>query len=162
VFTGVRAALAAASAPAFRVLQWSVQADHLHLLVEADGPTAFVRGCQGLAIRVAKAVNRVLGRTGAVWGDRYHGRVLTTPRALRHCLVYLLQNWRKHVPGASGLDPRSSAAWFGGWRTAVARPGGRPPVAAPQTWLARVGWLRHGRIAVDEAPRGARETAARR
>ena len=103
VFAAVRAALAAASGRTFRLLQWSVQADHIHMLVEADGPRAFVRGCQGLAIRLAKAVNRVCGRAGAVWGDRYHARVLTTPRALRHCLVYVLQNWRKHLPGAHGL-----------------------------------------------------------
>ena len=154
VFTAVRVALVASSGPAFRLLEWSVQADHVHLLVEADGPTAFVRGCQGLAIRVAKAVNRVCGRAGAVWGDRYHARELTTPRALRHCLVYILQNWRKHLPGARGLDPRSSAAWFGGWRAPVGPVPGPAPVAAPRTWLARVGWLRHGRLGIDEAPRG--------
>jgi hypothetical protein len=114
-FAGVRAALAAASGPAFRVLHWSVQSDHLHLVVEADAP-----------------------------------------RALRHCLLYVLQNWRKHVPGARGLDPRSSAAWFHGWRTPVRPPAGRAPVAEAQTWLARVGWLRWGRLGVDEAPRGAR------
>jgi len=161
VFAAVRAALAASSGPAFRLLEWSVQADHVHLLVEADGPTAFVRGCQGLAIRVAKAVNRVRGRAGAVWGDRYHARGLTTPRALRHCLVYILQNWRKHIPGARGLDPRSSAAWFGGWRLAVGPAPGPPPVAPPRTWLARVGWLRHGRLGVDETPRGAPGTVRR-
>jgi hypothetical protein len=152
-FAAVRAA---ASGPAFRVLHWSVQSDHLHLVVEADAPGAFVRGCQGLAIRVAKAVNRALRRAGAVWGDRYHARGLTTPRALRHCLIYVLQNWRKHVPGARGLDPRSSAAWFRGWRTPIQPPAGRSPVAAPHTWLARVGWLRHGRLGIDEAPRGRR------
>jgi hypothetical protein len=34
----------------------------------------------GLAIRLALAVNRVLGRKGKVVGDRYHARPLTTPR----------------------------------------------------------------------------------
>src|SRR5262245_44790320 len=154
LFAAVRAALAASSGPAFRLVQWSVQADHLHLLVEADGPTAFVRGCQGLTIRVAKAVNRVRRRAGAVWADRYHARQLTTPRAVRHCLVYILQNWRKHLPGTRGLDPRSSAAWFGGWRMPVGPLPGPSPVAAPRTWLARVGWLRHGRLDIEEAPRG--------
>ena len=161
VFAAVRAALAAGSGPAFRLLQWSVQTDHVHLLVEADGATAFVRGCQGLVIRVAKAVNRVLGRAGAVWGDRYHARVLTTPRALRHCLVYILQNWRKHGLDARGLDPRSSAAWFGGWRQAIGPAPGPAPVAVPRTWLARVGWLRYGRLDVAEAPRGAPGTGRR-
>jgi hypothetical protein len=47
---------------------------------------------RGLAIRVARAVNRALGRRGRVFADRYHARALTTPRAVRHALVYVLMN----------------------------------------------------------------------
>jgi hypothetical protein len=136
----------------FRVLQFSVQSDHLHLVVEADTPTRLTRGVQGLAVRAAKAVNRVLRRHGAVWAERYHAHALKTPREVRNALVYVLNNFRKHVPGARGLDPCSSAAWFAGWRTAVARMIGRSPVAAPRTWLAAVGWRRRGLIDVAEAP----------
>jgi len=68
--------LAAASTARFRVLQYSVQHDHVHLLVEAEEPTGFERGVRGLAIRVAKAVNRVLGRRGRVWADRVCSGVL--------------------------------------------------------------------------------------
>jgi putative transposase len=153
VFDAVRSALAASSHTHFRLLQFSVQADHLHLLVEADRADGLARGCQGLAVRVAKAVNRVLGRRGSVWGDRYHARRLTTPREMRAALVYVLQNWLKHVRGARGCDPRSSAGWFNEWRTPPTRPQGLPPVRAARTWLARVGWLRHGRIDADEGPR---------
>ncbi len=66
LFIATRKALTAASTERFRVLHFSVQADHLHLLVEADEPTGFERGVRGLAIRVAKAVNRTLGRHGRV------------------------------------------------------------------------------------------------
>src|SRR5262249_24526897 len=125
VFHAVRAALEAGSGPTFRLVHFSVQTDHLHLLVEAEAALAFVRGCQGLMIRIAKAINRVLRRVGTVWGDRYHARILTTPRAVRHCLVYVLNNWKKHLRGARSLDARSSAAWFRGWRTAVTPPRGR-------------------------------------
>jgi putative transposase len=156
LFAAVRRALGAASTTRFRVLHFSVQADHLHLLVEADETTALARGLQGLAIRVAKAVNRTLGWHGAVWGDRYHARTLATPREVRNALVYVLQNWRKHVPGARGVDARSSAAWFDGWRTTVARPLVPTPVAVACTWLARVGWRRHGPVDVTEAPRSER------
>jgi hypothetical protein len=87
VFAAVRDGLAAASGQTFRLLHWSVQADHLHLLVEAEGATCLARGCQGLAVRVAKAVNRVLGRRGRVWGDRYHARRLGTPSEVRRAFV---------------------------------------------------------------------------
>jgi len=152
VFPAVREALAAGSREKFRVVHWSVQRDHLHLLVEAADTRAFRSGCQGLAVRIAKAVNRRLGRHGAVWGDRYHARSLSTPRAVRTALVYVLANWRKHVRGARGWDPRSSAAWFDGWRTAPRPPAGPPPVVPARTWLARVGWRRHGLVRSSEAP----------
>ena len=87
LFTAVRGALATASGEHFRVLHFSAQADHLHLLVEADETKALARGLQGLAIRVAKAINRTVGRHGAVWGDRYHARTLSSPREVRNALV---------------------------------------------------------------------------
>jgi REP element-mobilizing transposase RayT len=154
VFAAVRGSLSAACRDGFRVVQFSVQRNHVHLLVEADSPARFTRGLQGLAIRVAKAVNRVLGRRGRVWGDRFHARLLRTPHEVRNALVYVLNNWRKHVPGAQGLDPRSSAGWFDGWMSAPnARPGS-PPVASACTWLARIGWTRGGgRLRVDDTPR---------
>jgi hypothetical protein len=104
---------------------------------------------------VAKAVNRAVGRTGRVWADRYHARRLPTPREVRHAMVYVLHNWKKHLPTARGLDPCSSARWFSGWAVAPLgespiRPG---PVVAPRTWLAAVGWHRHGLIGTDEAPK---------
>jgi len=151
VFPAVRAAIAAASTSTFRVLHFSVQADHVHLVAESDGSPS--RGCQGLAIRLARAVNRALRRRGAVWADRYHARALVTPREMRHALAYVLNNWRKHVPGARGVDPRSSGPWFRGWRRPLERRSAACPVATATTWLARVGWLRHGRIDVDDGPR---------
>jgi hypothetical protein len=156
LFAATRNALAAASTGRFRVLHFSVQTDHLHLVVEADEPTGFERGVRGLSIRVAKAINRALGRHGRVWGDRYHAHLLRTPREVRNALVYVLNNFRKHIRTARGLDPRSSARWFEGWRRAVAQPKKPSPVVRARTWLARVGWRRHGLIDVEESPRTTR------
>jgi hypothetical protein len=153
LFIATRSALAAASSARFRVLHFSVQDDHVHLLVEADEPTGFERGVRGLAIRIAKAVNRMLARRGPVWGDRYHARMLRTPREVRNALVYVLNNFRKHVGGARGLYPRSSARWFDGWRGGLVEIADRLPVAKARTWLARVGWRRRGLIDVGECPR---------
>jgi hypothetical protein len=141
-----------ASGKRLHVVHFSVQADHVHLIVEAESRGALSRGLQGLAIRIARAVNRALGLRGKVWGDRYHARALRTPREVRNGLVYVLQNWRKHVPGAHGLDPCSSAEWFGGFRDAGETIAPWSPVAAPRTWLAAMGWRRHGSIAIGEKP----------
>ncbi len=156
LFAAVARAFAAASRDSFRLLQYGVQSDHLHLLVEADAPTRLARGVQGLAIRVARGINRVLRRHGRVWEGRYHAHVLRTPREVRNALVYVLQNFRKHRRDAVGLDPRSSARWFQGWRKVVPAALTRAPVVAAHTWLARVGWRRHGLLDVGEAPRSRR------
>ena len=157
----LREALGAASSTTFRILHYSVQRDHVHLIVEADAATGLRRGMQGFAIRAAKAVNRALGRRGRVWGDRFHARMLARPREVRNALIYVLQNWRKHLRNVRGLDPWSSAAWFTGWRQPCAVPPGRPPVARARTWLAGVGWRRFGLVGPDEVPTDARRCRAR-
>ena len=90
LFPSVRRALAASSRTGFRILEFSLQNDHIHLIAEAEHGRALSGGVRGLAIRLARAVNRALGRRGRVWNDRYHARPLTTPRAVRHALVYVL------------------------------------------------------------------------
>ncbi len=155
VFPRVRAALAAASRRGFRLVHFSVQGNHIHLLVEAKNRQALIRGVQGLAIRLARAINRVLARRGAVWADRYHARTLTSPREVRAALVYVLNNVKKHQPGFRGLDLCSSGPWFTGWRIAPASPPAAvsPPVGVARTWLLEAGWRRHGLIAAEERPR---------
>jgi hypothetical protein len=73
---------------------------------------------------------------------------------VRHALVYVLMNFRKHLRTATEVDPCSSAPWFSGWRASRAAPGiGPPPVAVARTWLVRIGWRRHGLIGGDERPK---------
>jgi len=117
LFEGVRGALARASRSWFRLVHFSVQSDHVHLLVEAHDKGALSRGMAGLSIRVARSVNRALGRLGRVFGDRYHARPLKTPREVRHCLVYVLMNFKKHArdSGSTGGKrlPRHASLRFG-------------------------------------------------
>lgn len=152
LFAALRCGLAKASRKGLRVLHFSVQADHVHLLVEAEDTHGLSRGLQGLSIRLARAVNRVLGRHGKVWGDRYHARALRTPTEVRNGLVYVLQNFRKHLPSGHGLDSCSSAAWFDGFRESPPRREAPSPVVPPRTWLAAVGWKRLGLIRIGERP----------
>src|SRR5688572_19214074 len=41
----------------FRLIHYSIQSTHLHLIVEAADARALSRGMQGLSIRVARALN---------------------------------------------------------------------------------------------------------
>jgi REP element-mobilizing transposase RayT len=149
----VRDAIRRSNRPSFRIVHFSVQSDHLHLIAEADSPAARRRGLWGLAVRTAKAINRRAGRRGRVWSDRYHARALGSPREVRRAMTYVLLNFCKHLRAPPGVDPRSSAPWFGGWAEPPPAPEGARPVALPRTWLGVVGWHRAGgRIAFVEAP----------
>lgn len=107
---------------------------------------------QGLKIRIARRINRALGRAGKVWTDRYHAKALATPRQVRFGIRYVLSNWLKHINGARGLDPYSSARWFRGWTTEPPAQGTRCPASRARTWLAARGWKRHGLIRIGERP----------
>src|SRR5688572_24695290 len=91
----------------FRIVHFSVQWDHLHLLVEASGRRELVEGMRGLSVSLARNVNRLLFRRGALSADRWHGRALATPRAVRHALVYVIANAKKHGLATEPLDPLS-------------------------------------------------------
>jgi putative transposase len=153
VFGALRCAIARASIDRFRVIHFSIQQDHAHFIVEGDEARRARGGVHGLAIRLALAVNRVLGRKGKVVGDRYHARPLTTPRQMRTSMVYVLLNFRKHLRAPACIDPRSSGQHFSGWQVAPVATEVAPATFQPGTWMARVGWqLAGGPLRVDEHP----------
>jgi len=146
--------------PGFRMVHFSVQRDHVHLIVEAVDARSLSGGLRGLSIRLARALNRLLGRSKRVFADRYHARALGTPREVRICLAYLYNNARRHAAKegwryASGwVDPCTSAAHFDGWsaETVVPPAEAEVPVARARTWLLRCGWRKRGLIGSDEVP----------
>jgi hypothetical protein len=154
VFGLLRRAIARASVDRFRVIHFSVQQDHGHFIVEGDEARRARGGVHGLAIRLALAVNRALGRRkGTVVGDRYHARPLTSPRQMRSSMVYVLLNFRKHLRAPACIDPRSSGTHFSGWQKAPAATDVATATAPPNTWMARIGWrLAGGPLRVEEHP----------
>jgi putative transposase len=64
----------------FRICHFSIQGNHIHLICEARDRACLARGVQGWSVRVARGLNGVIGRRGAVFDDRYHVEVMTTPR----------------------------------------------------------------------------------
>ena len=155
----------------FRIVHLSIQRTHLHLIVEARTRTALAKGMQGFLISAARGINAALSRRarrklrGCVFGDRYHARALTTPREVRNCIAYVLNNWRHHREDRGRtwtLDPFASGVAFGGWkgleRAAFAyRP---PPTYAPlvvwfpKTWLLSTGWRKRGLVGELDVPGG--------
>ncbi len=90
---------------------------------------------KGLQVRMARALNRVMDRSGPVFAGRYHAHLLRSPREAANAVRYVLENFVLHARREGwaiprGLDPYSSSAWRGR---------GPPLVAEPMWWMLRVG-----------------------
>ncbi|MCP3920121.1 MAG: hypothetical protein GY711_31735 [bacterium] len=137
----------------FRLNHYSVQGNHLHFIVEAKDRTALSRGIQGLAVRIARALNKLWSRNGKLFADRYFDRILRTPREVKNALQYVLKNTDHHKTHSTPdlIDIFCSGMFFDGWREvrledfSVSEP---PSVTPPRTWLQRVGWRRHGLLSI--------------
>jgi REP element-mobilizing transposase RayT len=157
---------------AFRIVQLSIQRDHVHLLVEADHARALSDGMKRFQISAAKHINAAVSvgraerRRGSVFPDRFHQEIIDSPRQARRALGYVLNNWRKHREDRAdfarrwNVDPYSSGVSFSGWKERAdadvwwkLRENYDPLVVyLPKTWLLREGWLKHGRISWREVP----------
>ena len=154
--------------PGFRVVHYSIQDDHAHFVVEAQGKVCLANGMKSLGARFARCVNRVFERAGRVLADRFHHVVKRTPTEVRRALAYVLLNVRKHFwqrrrrEPPVVLDGASSGLWFDGWK-GRAPPAGRYAdphraceVAPARSWLLSKGWRRIGLIDPAEVPGGSR------
>jgi REP element-mobilizing transposase RayT len=155
-------------AAAIRIVEYTVQSNHVHLVVEADGPAALARGMKSLEVRLARRLNRCFDRQGKLFAERYHSTIVRSPRQAHHALRYILLNARRHAAERGArlapgwIDPWSSAPWFSGWRdpSRIDRrapwlrdlDGTQRPTSTPRTWLLIVGWRKHGLLDPDEAP----------
>jgi REP element-mobilizing transposase RayT len=143
----------------FRLVHYSLLGNHAHMIVEAADEHALGRGMKAIGARLARAVNRVAKRVGRVVAERYHHRLLRTPREVHCALRYVLLNARKHAKRSAAnvaarvrLDPASSARWFDGWKDERARSADRPAIARARTWLLRFGWRLHGLLDPADVP----------
>ncbi|MCA9664032.1 MAG: transposase [Myxococcales bacterium] len=140
----------------FRLVHFSIQSNHLHLIVEASDWRALSRGIHALSVRVARAVNRAAERKGKVFAQRYHAHILRTPTQVRNALRYVLNNRRRHQgqrqAHAGWVDPLSTACWFDGYRDR--EPNETNPWPTARTFLLTTGWRRGrgGRFSVNDIP----------
>jgi REP element-mobilizing transposase RayT len=148
-----------------RICEISIQGNHVHLIVEANGREALTKAMRSFANSVAKNVNRWRARRGAVLEDRYHVVALETPAQTRAALAYVLGNWRRHGEDLRLGGPRrmtdrySSGPYFGGWDTPLPPKIGAPfpddgPLATKpaRSWLLTEGWKKGGLLSPWQRP----------
>jgi REP element-mobilizing transposase RayT len=170
MYAAIRGALeVAARHDNFRIVHFSLQGNHIHLVCEAASKAALAAGVKGFEISAAKRINAVMTklrgqrRRGQVFADRYHVRAIKSVRDVRNTISYVLNNHRHHALGGrllfdGKLDPYSSAVFFPGWaeRTVpeIHIPDGYEPprVCRPETWLLAEGWRRAAPISCFDVP----------
>jgi REP element-mobilizing transposase RayT len=181
IFRAILSQLARVKHRGVHVVHYSVQHDHVHLIVEGQDRHDLSAQMRKLFSRVALMVNAVARRRGSLFRDRHHCEELDSPTKARNALVYVLFNDRKHHAQNGGaiddallseLDECSSAAWLAraDWDErarpppeAIARLRARDddidglgaPRTAPRTWLAQAGWRARGggALKLHELPR---------
>ncbi len=186
-----RAFRAANDSGGLRLVHYSVQREHVHMIVEVRPEEApgwvvpveagarrrtvarlLTSRMRGFGVRLARRLNKLFHRRGRLVAERYHSRALRTPREVKNAIVYVLSNRRKHLAqvgrGFAGawIDPFASGVFFGGWRHAPWRmttyaSHDPPPVVTPRTHLLRRGWLRHGPVDPSDVPAPWRAPAPR-
>jgi REP element-mobilizing transposase RayT len=132
----------------WQVLAYCLLSNHYHLLVQTDEPTlgAGMRRLQGLH---AARLNGRLGRTGHLWRDRFHSRVVDSDRYVLRAAIYIDLN-----PVDAGLTTRP-----GDWRWSSYR--SNAGLAEPPFWHRVDRLYRHVGAPPADAPTVYREAVER-
>ena len=145
-FSLLSEALGAIREKGAHLTHFSVQGNHVHLILEVEGRAMLSRVMRGFSIQAARALNALMGTKGRVLADRYHVEVLDNPTRVRRAINYVLSNSRKRL---AQFGEKLAAVLHDDYAAGpaeqvppsmVLKPS--PLLTAPRTWLLRVGWLR--------------------
>ena len=141
----------------FRLVEYTVQFNHFHFVIEADDRESLARGMKSLLGRIAIRLNRLWGLEGNVFPERYHVRLVKHPCDVRKVLLYVLHDGRKHGIEYERVDPCSSGWWFKGWseywgESVPGAPGPRPTAEA-RSLVLRETWHMTASISIHLRPR---------
>ena len=75
-----------------RVIHFSLQSNHIHLILEAQDNAILTRGMRSLTVTIAKGLGK-----GRVQLERYHLHVLRSIRETRNAVHYVLFNEQRHT-----------------------------------------------------------------
>lgn len=117
-----------------RVNHFSLQYDHVHLIVEADSNSILESGMRSITVTIAKGM-----KMGKVQLERYHLHVLRSLRETRNAVLYVLFNRQKHEKGTSSkIDAYTSVLQLRNWREIVrifvSKTGIRMSIEGVESW----------------------------
>ncbi len=77
-----------------RIIHFSLQYNHVHLIIESENNASLTKGMRSLTVTFAKGLKK-----GRVQLERYHLHVLRSLRESRNAVNYVLFNQQKHEKG---------------------------------------------------------------
>ncbi len=107
ILKALKRAIVNARRMGLKVNQYSLQSNHVHLVVEAGSNHILTKGMRSLTITFAKRINGIFKREGKVQKERFHLHILRTLREVKNALRYVLNNHEKHT-GKKGVDVYSA------------------------------------------------------
>ncbi|MGZ3809593.1 MAG: transposase, partial [Bacteriovorax sp.] len=108
ILKNLHASIKKARIMGLKVIHYTLEFDHVHLLVECDSKETLGRGMQSFGISFSKGINKIKGLKGSVFKTRYHLRTLKTPNEIKNVINYILGNSIKHKHSLSILTPYNS------------------------------------------------------
>ena len=162
IFTALKIYAARVRDFGVNVVHFSVQSNHIHMIVEVLNNQSLGRAMRSLAGRLGKMIRDLVKRgsaglpIGKVFFGRYHMRVIRSPLQMRNALRYVLLNFSQHEELIDHLDQYSTASSFTEWRSLLRErygaliedqvesliiPGQRE-FGEAWSWLCKVGWMR--------------------
>jgi REP element-mobilizing transposase RayT len=104
----LKRSIANARVHGLRILHFSFQSNHIHLIVEANDNKTLTKCMRSLTITFAKGL-----RCGRIQIERYHLHALRTVRESQNAIHYVLFNQQKHEKGIySTINEYSSVLSF--------------------------------------------------
>ncbi|MFL5785644.1 MAG: transposase [Bacteriovoracaceae bacterium] len=74
-----------------RIMHFSLQSNHVHLIVEAGNNELLTKGMRSLTVTMARGLKK-----GKVQLERFHLHVLRAPREIKNAIEYVCFNKQKH------------------------------------------------------------------
>jgi REP element-mobilizing transposase RayT len=91
-----------------KIVHYTLEYNHIHLLVEAEIKQLVHQGMQAFGISLAKKINTIKRLKGTVYKHRYHLRKINSPRDLKNVLHYIFNNGIHHKRTSNVLDSYNS------------------------------------------------------
>jgi REP element-mobilizing transposase RayT len=108
VFKKISKAILRARVQGLRIIHFTVQKDHLHLLIETHNNKELAKGMQALGISLAKSLKNLTKVKGPIYKERYHLHILKTVQEIKNVKAYILGNAHKHGVIKDHFDTFSS------------------------------------------------------